>query len=379
MAGLKIYACSGIGDTQEMQYWSDNTNVASNTQAVNTLLSLINLTYTEATCLKISDTEKIEKLNKIDLYTVCLNAAYTYKDNPVELHQAGEVIGTMVKDGLFNSKTLNLKKRDTHLDEMLQIAADMMQRDRSELHPDEEFMAWYFDHVEIRNKVGLTKAQQKRGQEVLQEASVNGIGANDDWKEDASISEYLLNASDYFLYIFLTDEQVKDLSYVIKTKRNTQYEYYNFCKSVFTDMYGSEDEMRNIIRTGIIQESGDTPENLCAALYEAEMDAKPISNIPIAVMAEIELVIKLLIVIVSILSAITAIIKVILEYCARVKEAQYAAMDSALTAGGAPSADDLENQKLVEEYKAEQQRERIKKWIAPIGLGLVGLYLIFKK
>lgn len=375
MAGLKIYACSGIGETEDIRYWSDNTDIAANTQAVNTLLSLINLTYAEATCLRIPESEKIDKLNKIDLYTVSLQAAYKYKDDPVALHRAGEIIGTMVKEGLFNSKTLNLKKRDTNLDEMLQIAADMMQQDRSELHPDDEFMAWYFDYVEIRNKVGLTKAQQSRGQEVLQEASVSGIGANNkNWEEDVNISDYLLNASDYFLYLFLTDEQVKNLSYAIKVKRRTQYSIYNFCKAVFTKLYGSEDAMLNIIRTGIIQESGDTPENLCAQLCEIEAENKSIGF----VWTEAA-VIALISGIIAFLGLAVECIKAVLNYSQRVKEARYEALNDEIIAGGAPSTDDLENQKIIEEYKAEQRMAQVKKWFVPITIGLVGLYLIFKK
>ena len=378
MAGLKIYACSGIGDTQEMQYWSDNTNIAANTQAVNTLLSLINLTYAEATCLRISDKEKIEKLNKIDLYTVCLQAAYKYKDDPVELHHAGVVIGSMVRSGAFNYNNLNLKKRDTHLDILLETAEDAMPR-YSEVVSDPEFMAWYFDHVEVRNKVGLTKAEQKRGQEALNEIAVSGIGEADGWEKDASISEYLLNASDYFLYLFFTDEQLKDLSYAITTKRRIQYSMYDFCKSVFTKLYGSEDEMLNIIRTGIIQESGDTPENLCRAIYDAETDSDSIGDISAATLAALELALQILIYVVAGLGVIAEIIKAVLNYCQRVKEAKYEALTNELITGGAPSTDDLENQKLVEEFKAEQRMAKIKKWIAPIGLGLVGLYLIFKK
>ena len=51
---LKIYACSGIGESAEPQqkmwdYWTDNTDCVSNTQAVNTLIALINRNYIEVT------------------------------------------------------------------------------------------------------------------------------------------------------------------------------------------------------------------------------------------------------------------------------------------------------------------------------------------
>ena len=51
---LKIYACSGIGETDKKTsaYWTDGTNSVSNTQAVNTLLAKINLAWAEYTNMR---------------------------------------------------------------------------------------------------------------------------------------------------------------------------------------------------------------------------------------------------------------------------------------------------------------------------------------
>ena len=72
---LKIYACSGIGQTEQgtWNYWLDNTETVNNTQAVNTLLALINRNYIEVTRLRgMSDADKIANLNDIDVYVLCL-------------------------------------------------------------------------------------------------------------------------------------------------------------------------------------------------------------------------------------------------------------------------------------------------------------------
>lgn len=382
MAGLKIYACSGIGNTQgDMRYWSDNTDIAANTQAVNSLLSRINLTYAEATCLGISDNEKIAKLNKIDLYTVCLQAAYRYEDDPVELHQAGEIIGGMVHEGLFNNVSLNIKKRDTHLDKLLQIADDRMQSydlmKQADTLPttDPEFMQWYFDTVELRNKVGLTKKQRLAGKEALQEVAVKGIGVTDGWKEDASVSDYLLNASDYFLYLFFTEDQINEMPYQYKVKRRFQKQVYNNCKGVFTKLYGTEDEMLNIIRTGIIANDGGQPEDICAELYR--IDGK--GEKAVGVVWTAPLIVALLFAIGGLLASLVKLVEGIINYCIRTDEARYAAVDQSLIGDNAPSANDIESQRAIDEYKAQKAREQMKSWIAPIAIGLAGFYLLFKK
>ena len=72
---LKIYACSGIGDTGESRifdYWTDNTQTVSNTQAVNTLLALINMRVAEVGSLSLTQDEQAECLNDIDLYAISL-------------------------------------------------------------------------------------------------------------------------------------------------------------------------------------------------------------------------------------------------------------------------------------------------------------------
>lgn len=382
MAGLKIYACSGIGNTQgDMRYWSDNTDIAANTQAVNSLLSRINLIYVEATCLGISDNEKIAKLNKIDLYTVCLQAAYQYKDDLVELHQAGEIIGGMVHEGLFNNVSLNIKKRDTHLDKLLQIADDRMQsydlmkQEGALPTADPEFMQWYFDTVELRNKVGLTKKQRLAGKEALQEAAVKGIGVTDGWKEDASVSDYLLNASDYFLYLFFTEDQINEMPYQYKVKRRFQKQVYNNCKGVFTKLYGTEDEMLYIIRTGIIANNGGQPEDICTELYK--IDGK--GEKPVGVVWTAPLIVALLFAIGGLLATLVELVKSIVNYCVKTDEAKYQTMQEDLYKDNAPSYHDVENEQALREYEEERDKARIKRWFTPIALGLVGFYLLFKK
>ena len=117
---LKIYACSGIGDAQqsgEYQYWLDDTDTLENTQAVNSLLIKINGEWIKATCYRnLSKAKRLQALNLVDLYVVCLDAAKKYANNPDMLHKAGLVIGAMSSEGLFSCDSLNMNERDEYLD-----------------------------------------------------------------------------------------------------------------------------------------------------------------------------------------------------------------------------------------------------------------------
>lgn len=372
---LKIYACSGIGKQDDyVQYWSDNTNVATNTQAVNTLLSYINLRYAEITRLQLSEEERLNKLNQIDIATVCLHAADVYTKQPLELHRAGCAIATMIKKGVFDSNIMDLNQRDKNLDEILDMFDTMMQDQFAE-DANSEFLSWYFDKVETRDKRGFTKEQVKAGEDVLNSVrSISGIGVNEAWRNDASISDCLINSSDYYLYLFFTEEQLNNLPYQYKVKKRYQQRVYNNCKGVFTKLYGTEDEMMQIIRTGIISIHGLTPEEECNGLYEIDRLDK--ENRGVGFNWTIFIVVLGLII--SFIEVITKLIKACLDYALKTDQARYQAMQEDLIADNAPSPDDVESQEALNEWKREQQKEQVKSLIKP-GLILGGIMMLFNR
>ena len=325
---LKIYACSGIGDTTTEKitydYWLDNINPVFNTQAVNALNVDINLLVAELNNLDLTNEEKIERLNTIDLYTLCLSYAQDYSDQSDMLKRAGRAIGKVVNSGAFNFNSLNNTERDAHLDELFERVASAIENDDNKSY-NAQFEEWWRKRVMDLNKVGLTAEQQQ-----IKLQPISGIGAAEDALNDLTIGGYLQNAATYFMYIFFTDEQLRKLPSLFSSKKKYQMRTYNFCKDVFVRMYGTEEAMLNIIRAGIIQRYGETPGDICNGISTLKDKYKiKISGIGSgaaaagAVFVVGKLTADALIgIITAVLTFLAAVIGAIIKHCTRVKELQ---------------------------------------------------------
>lgn len=267
MAGkLKIYACSGIGDAERYNYWKDNVNVLKNTQAVNTLMAYIDTNYTELHELRLSKEQRLQLLNEIDFYAVCLSAAQDYSDNKSELERVGRVIGSFYKDGAFDFDSTEDGRRDAHLDELYKVVGEAMANGKRDNYKNKQFASWWNKTIVERDKVGMTDDQRELFEHYLAQAaaSVKGVGEVDEsWQNDENIAKYLDKAGNYFLYTFFTKKQLAQLPQVFTTKALYQLQTYYACTSYFVTVYGSEDDMREIIRTQIMREYHQTPEKLC--------------------------------------------------------------------------------------------------------------------
>ena len=328
---LKIYACSGIGAAQAekpVAYWTDNTKTISNTQAVNSLLAAINGDYIKYSRLRgLTKANKIELLNEIDLLTVCLDAAQRYSGKPEKLHNAGLIIGEMIQNGLFDCDSLDENKRDNNLDELID-AAHALYGEEPKIEVSQEFMTWWSETVEKRDKVGLTAEQQSTIEETSK--TIKGIGAADDaWMKNADLAEYLTKGGTYFLYCYFSPEQLAKLPQVFKKKQTMQYATYNYCKALFVNVYGSEEAMQEIIRASIIDQFQATPEQVCADIVAGKREA-------IGLATEV---------IVAIIGALTTlIVGVITAVCTMVAQtnvAKYAAVDRQAVESSTPNEDDF--------------------------------------
>lgn len=332
---LKIYACSGIGENAESQenlwdYWTDNTNAVSNTQAVNTLIVLINRNYIEITRLAgMTREDKIANLNDIDVYVLCLHAAQHCAQHYKKLEKAGAVIGDMLLNGAFNIQSLNAVERDANLDSLFDKFEEMYNGDH-ELAENPEFKAWFKENVVDRNKVGLSSAAQETVKKSLK-ITKNGI-SGDDWKENEDLGKYLSDGSTYFLYTYFTKDQLAKLPRVFTNKKDKQIATYQYCRKLFVDIYGSEEEMQEIIATGIINRFGDTPENICADIVAGKREADSIGLAPSVIVAIIGLVGTVL----------TTLITKICETVAKKNNDKYASINQAAVEASMPTEDDYE-------------------------------------
>lgn len=345
---LKIYACSGIGNAEysntPIAYWTDNTNTISNTQAINTLLARINLLYISVSRLQgVTPVERIEYLNNIDMLCVCLDAAKRFKDDNEGLEYAGGVIYKMVMDGMFAFDNLNTDARDTHLDELIAYANEQY-NDRTPIaNINPEFMQWWNETVISRNKVGLNFGQQQNARKALKKAAetIKGIGAVDwsqygdpEWLNNADLAEMLTKGAEYFLYTYFTQAQLNKLPYVFKLKQKQQMRTYNYCKSMFVDIYGDEEEMQMIIRAGIVDMMGEEPEDICDGIASGKTE-----SVGIATEALVTIITAVIAAVVSIVQAICSCIK-------ETNMAKYGALDKEVVQESVPNADDFDGIKF---------------------------------
>lgn len=354
---LKIYACTGIGDTGESQsynYWTDNTNTVSNTQAVNTLLAQINMRIAEISSLELSKDEQAACLNDIDLYAVSLYYASAFSGNSDKIRFAGTVIGGMAANGLFQFDSIDNAERDAHLDELFATVEKAIETGEAG-EPTPAFLDWWRTTVEERDKVGLTPDQQRAVQEALNSA-ISGIGKVDEaWKQNKDLANYLTNAGRYFIYTFFTDAQLAKLPEVFKLKKLQQKKIYNYCSALFVGVYGSKKEMDDIIYTGICSYFKSTPEKVCA---DVTSGARSINSLTAAIVTLIT----------TAIAALVSIITAICQAVAKSKVAQYEAIDRQAVEAGAIAESDYEGLEITNNSGLV--------WIAAIA---AGLWLIFKK
>lgn len=341
---LKIYACSGIGNAEysntPIAYWTDNTNTISNTQAINTLLARINLLNISISRLQgITPEEKIECLNEIDMLCVCLDAAKRFNGDNEGLEYAGGVIYKMMSDDMFAFDNLNTDARDAHLDELIAYANEQY-NDRTPIaNINPEFMQWWNESVVSRNKVGLNFGQQQNARKALKKAVeiIKGIGTVDwsqygdpEWLNNADLAEMLTKGAEYFLYTYFTQAQLNKLPYIFKLKQKQQMRTYNYCKSMFVDIYGSEEEMQMIIRAGIVDMMGEEPEGICDGIASGKT-----KSIGIATEALVTIITAVIAAVVSIITAICNCIK-------ETNMAKYGALDKEVIQESVPNADDFD-------------------------------------
>ena len=375
---LKIYACSGIGETENkpISYWTDGTNTIANTQAVNTLLVAINGAWIRLTRLAgLSKEDKIALLNEIDWLSVALDAAKRFKGDNEKLYHAGEVISDMAKNGAFEGTSTDLREREERLEELIEKANELYSDDAVKSE-DPEFMAWWKNTIVARNKVGLNFGEQQSMRKALKKAAeqIKGIGkADESWKENADLSEYLLNGSEYFLYTYFTDAQLAKLPAVFKSKRKEQLRIYDFCKSEFVDIYGSEEDMREIISDGIINYFGQTPQYVCNKIATTGKIEKPIgtgdpTGAVVWTAAEIISLIS------ALLTFVMGVVGAVLAYLKSKNDAKYGAINAEAAKSATPAPGDYDGLNIG----GGTGLSKGSSWLPIVAIG-AGLLLLLKK
>lgn len=156
---------------------------------------------------------------------------------------------------------------------------------------------------------------------------------NNAWSRNETLRKYLGNSADggcaeYFLYIFIPEEELGKYNSTIYKKRKQQLKTYEYVRELFVGHnYGTEAEMLGIIRNGIEKTFGKTVEQI---LNDMRGGAKGVGD-PTIIAAIIS----------AVATIVIAIVSGIITYCQNVKIAKYTAPTMEEIEASAPASTDI--------------------------------------
>ena len=139
------------------------------------------------------------------------------------------------------------------------------------------------------------------------------------WQTNETLRYYLGSSADggcaeYFLYIFIPDNEVLQYTAAVNRKRPLQLKTYKYVLALFTELgYGTEAEMRNILRAGI-EKTFDAPVE--TVLEEIRLGKREGVGIAAEVVAAI---------ISAVVTVVLAVISGVISYCINKNAVKYTA------------------------------------------------------
>lgn len=159
---------------------------------------------------------------------------------------------------------------------------------------------------------------------------------NSGWMRNETLRKYLGTSKDggcaeYFLYIFIPDSDLAKYNATIIKKRKQQLKTYAYVRELFVGhQYGSEAEMKDVIRKGIEKTFGASVEAVLDGIRSGEKGV----GVPLTAAAIVSII-------TAVLSAVTAIVTGIIKYCQSVNVAKYTAPTYQEIEQSAPAATDI--------------------------------------
>lgn len=250
---LKIYACNGLEDGAKSSWEGEGTSAITNTQAENIMLSYMNMYATEYNNLQdLTEIERTELLNNLDLASVGFHYAKLYKTDKEKLHTIGLALQLLMDKGNLSINSDNMDAHAAHVDEIIENVDSLVDTDEL-VNITGATADWWEQHVVKYAKVGI---EQGIGAPVVQDYG--------------DLNKYLYDGGTYFLYLFIPDKALRKLPPIFTERRKKQQEIYTYCLNSFTSIYGTKEDMDRVIRSGIIKDFKDTPEHLAERTIKGE-------------------------------------------------------------------------------------------------------------
>lgn len=141
---------------------------------------------------------------------------------------------------------------------------------------------------------------------------------NSGWERNEKLRQYLGTSKDggcaeYFLYTFIPEEDLAQYSAIIYRKRRQQIKTYEYVRELFVGHgYGTEEEMVEIIRSGIENTFGTSVESVLNEIRAGKRDTIGDPTIIAAIIS-------------AVVTVVLAVISGVISYCQSVKVAKYTA------------------------------------------------------
>lgn len=356
--GLEIYRLSGlpkIGNLNEVgryAYWTNGTHEWDNTRAYNHLLSLVNLKMDEIVYLKGQNVADL--MNELDCYIVCLEALTIAGKNYENLTRAGSIVNAMLTADIFKQTFTDDESRAKNLDSLILLFRDNYEK-HLEYNFTSDFEQWWVGL--IKDNINTFPEDVKNNFKrffVEGTKKIAGIGSTEDKK---NFAEYIRNAGDYFLYMFIGDTEIRKYNKTIQMRYRKELELYKYVCNECQGMY-DEATVWTLIRNGVIRQYKMTPENKIKQLNE-------VGSGKVGIVTEVVLTI-----ISAVVTALATLLGVILEIVKVSLSYKYSApVEEEL---GIPQTEDwgLDN-------KADSN-DGIKTFLLVGGIGLAGYYFLTK-
>ena len=155
------------------------------------------------------------------------------------------------------------------------------------------------------------------------------------WMRNETLRKYLGTSKDggcaeYFLYIFIPENELAKYNATIYKKRQGQLKTYAYVRELFVGHnYGTEAQLLGIIRNGIAQTFGAPVENVLADIRNGKREGIGLAT---------EAIIAIISAVVSI---VIAVISGVIEYAKSVNVAKYTAPTMREIEDSAPAATDV--------------------------------------
>lgn len=301
MSGLKIYACSGVGEAADLDYWLNGTKTATNSQAVNYLLAKIN--YLNVTLKLYQNPEQIADVaNELDFYLLALYCIDNYGNEPAELPRAGRILAHMYASGMFNLGSIDDDKRSENLDELEKDFTRYMSMRSDFSDGAVDIENWWNDTIIPASQTPALSPEKQKASEEFFAKSISG--------PTGDFSVYLDDAGSYFLYMYIPESEISKYPFVIRARRAKEIELYNYVVKCATPLYGSVEAIDEIIYSGVVKKYNAFPEDVIKTLSTESGIGVLSAAVILAIIEAVALV-------------LTAIIYGIIDYCKTVAVAKY--------------------------------------------------------